>query len=52
MNWMRFVSGEEPVVQKKSNNFYLDKVMAGLLETNTLANWVRETNDKLHVRQY
>ena len=47
MNWMRFVKGEEVVQNQKSHNFYLDQVMIELLETNTLANWVRSTNSKL-----
>ena len=52
MNWMNFVKGEEHVVRSKSHNFYLDKVMEEILDHNTLANWVRETNDKLSVRHY
>ncbi|MFA6269165.1 MAG: hypothetical protein WCW13_03650 [archaeon] len=51
MNWTNFVNGEEHVVQKKGHNFYLDQVMAEILENNTLANWVRETNEKV-VRHY
>lgn len=47
MNWNKFVKGEEVVVQKKSHNFYLDQVMLELMEKNTLANWVRDTNSKL-----
>ena len=43
MDWDRFVNGEKKVVREKSNNFYLDRVMAEILENNTLANWVRET---------
>jgi hypothetical protein len=52
MNWMKFVKGEENVVQKKSHNFYLDKVMDEILENNTLANWVKETNEKITVPHY
>lgn len=47
MNWLRYVRGEEAVVQKKSVNLYLDQVMLELMEKSTLANWVRETNAKL-----
>ena len=52
MNWMKFVNADETVVQKKSQSFYLEQVMAEILEHNTLANWVRETNDKISVRHY
>ena len=47
MNWTNFVNGEEHVVSKKSHNFHLDQVMAEILENNTLANWVKETNTKI-----
>jgi len=49
MNWMKFIRGEE-VVTRKSHNFYLDQVMVELMETNTLANWVRETNSKIGIK--
>ena len=49
MNWSKFVSGEEAVVRKKSNNFYLDQIMQELTENSTLGNWVKETNTKLHL---
>ena len=52
MNWEKFVNAEETVVQRKSQNFYLEQVMAEILEKNTLANWVRATNDKISVRDY
>lgn len=47
MNWNKFVRGEEHVVREKSHNFYLDKVMEEILDTSTLAHWVRETNERL-----
>jgi len=47
MDWFRFVGGEEAVVRKKSNGFYLDKVVEEMTEKNTLAHWVRETNERL-----
>ena len=47
MNWNKFVKGEEVVSHRKSVNFYLDAVMAEILEKNTLANWVRDTNSRL-----
>jgi hypothetical protein len=47
MDWIRFVSGEEAIVRRKSNGFYLDKVIEEIAEKNTLAHWVRETNDRL-----
>jgi len=49
MNWLTYVRGEEKVAREKSSTFYLDKVMAEILENNTLANWVRETNDRITV---
>ncbi len=49
MNWLAYVKGEEKVAREKSNNFYLDKVMAEILENNTLANWVKETNERITV---
>jgi len=52
MNWMRFVKGEEAVTQKRSHNFYLDQVMVEILENNTLANWVRATNEKIGTEHY
>lgn len=51
MNWMRYVRGEEAVVHKKSINLFLDSVMLELMEKNTLANWVRETNTKIGISQ-
>lgn len=47
MDWLKYVKGEKSVVREKSNNFYLDRVMAEILENNTLANWVRETNERI-----
>ncbi|HPM85981.1 MAG: hypothetical protein PHO61_02680 [Candidatus ainarchaeum sp.] len=47
MDWLKYVRGEKSVVREKSNNFYLDRVMAEILENNTLANWVRETNERI-----
>jgi len=52
MNWTKFVNADETVVAKKSQNFYLEQVVAEILEKNTLASWVRETNDKISVRHY
>jgi len=49
---MKFVKADETVVQRKSQNFYLEQVMAEILDKNTLANWVRDTNDKISVRHY
>ena len=49
MNWSAYVKGEEKVARQKSNNFYLDKVMAEILENNTLANWVKETNERINL---
>lgn len=43
---MKFVRGEHVAV-RRSHNFYLDQVMVELAETNTLANWVRETNNRI-----
>jgi hypothetical protein len=52
MNWTKFVNAEESAVAKKSQNFYLEAVVAEILDKNTLANWVRETNDKITVKHY
>jgi len=52
MDWMKFVKGEETVLRSKSQNFYLDKIMAEVLENNTLANWVTTTNQKLGLGHY
>ena len=52
MNWTKFVNADEAVVHRKSQNFYLEAVMAEILDKNTLANWVRDTNDKIGVRHY
>jgi len=49
---MKFVKADEAVVAKKSQNFYLEQVVSEILDKNTLANWVRETNDKISVRHY
>ncbi|MCX6803499.1 MAG: hypothetical protein NTY48_02925 [Candidatus Diapherotrites archaeon] len=49
---MKFVKSEETVLHSKSHNYYLDLVMAEILENSTLAHWVRETNEKLSIRNY
>ena len=48
MNWSNFVRGEASTSHRKSHNFYLDQVMAEIVENNTLANWVRDTNNKIY----
>jgi len=52
MDWIKFVKGENAVIQKKSHNFYLDQVMAEILDNNTLSNWVKETNEKITIHNY
>ncbi len=47
MNWIRYVRNDEVALPRRSNGFYLDQVMLELLEQNTLAKWVRETNGKI-----
>ena len=46
MDWVRYVRSGEVVPSRRSNGFYLNRVMLELLEQNTLAKWVSETNDK------